>query len=100
MDIVDKLKSQIEGKANIIFGGKIGGAITKFKTDEPNIILRIGELSKEKSIGEPTKDNDYEKDFQVNMIFNNIESIKIVKKWLDIAEEKLQNQLEGKKWDE
>lgn len=97
---MNKLNSEIRGQANIVFGGKIGGAITKFKTDEPNIILRIGELSKEKSIGDTTEDNDYEKDFQVNMIFNNIESIKIVKKWLDMAEEKLQNQLEGKKWNE
>ena len=52
---MDELVSGIQGEANIIFGGKIGSVLTKLKTEEPNIILRVGELKEEETIGSAEK---------------------------------------------
>ena len=95
---MDKLESGIEGYANIIFGGKIGSRLAKLNTDEPNIVLQVGELKEMQTIGSAEKDREYKDDFQVHMIFNKVESIDAVMKWLELAKEKLQNQLDGKEW--
>ena len=95
---MDKLVSEIQGNANIIFGGKIGSVLTKLKTEEPNIVLRVGELKEEETIGLVDKNREYKDGYQVHMIFNKVESIDAVMKWLELAKEKLQNQLDGKEW--
>ena len=93
---MDKLESGIQGQANIIFGGKIGSTLTKLNTDEFNVVLRVGELKEVQTIGLAEKDREYEDGYQVHMIFNKVESIDAVMKWLELAKEKLQNQIEGK----
>ena len=95
---MQEIKSGIRGNAEIIFGGKIGGCTTSVKIDKPNVAIRIGELKAVLPIGVPTKKFNYEKDFQVNLVFDKIESIETFQKWLDNAKVKLQNQLEGKDW--
>jgi len=97
---MNKLNSEIRGQANIVFGGKVGSSLSKLTIEEPNIVIRIGELELVQTIGIVEENRKYKNGFQVNMVFSNIESIKAVRKWLDLAEEKLQNQLEGKKWNE
>ena len=95
---MEKLESGIEGYANIIHGGKIGSTLAKLNIDEPNVILQVGELKEEETIGLVDKNREYKDGYRVNMIFNKIESIDAVMKWLELAKEKLQNQLDGKEW--
>ena len=95
---MEKLESGIEGYANIIFGGKIGSTLAKLNIDEPNVILQVGELKEYQTIGVTEKNREYKDGYRVNMIFNKIESIDAVMKWLELAKEKLQNQLDGKEW--
>ena len=92
----NQLKSEIQGNANIIYGGKIGGAISRLERDEPNVIIRIGELQEINIIGQIEKDRKYKDGYQVNMVFNNLESIDAVMNWLEVARENLRNQLEWK----
>lgn len=92
------LESGIVGNANIIYGGKIGGTISRIKSDEPNVVVRIAELQDKQVIGEVEENRIYKTDFQVNMVFDKIESIDAVMNWLERAKEKLNNQLEGKEW--
>ena len=94
----NQLKSEIQGSANIIFGGKIGGAIGRLERDEPNVAIRIGELQEINIIGQIEKDRKYKDGCQVNMIFDKLESIDAVMNWFEKAREKLKNQLEGGTW--
>lgn len=93
-----EIKSGINGEAEIIFGGKIGACISKINIDKPNVVVRIGELKEVLQIGVFTKKSEYKEGFQVNMVFDKIESIEIVQEWLENAKKRLNNQLEGKEW--
>lgn len=70
----------------------------EIQSDEPNVVVRIAELQDKQVIGEVEENRIYKTDYQVNMVFDKIESIDAVMNWLERAKEKLNNQLEGREW--
>ena len=85
-----KKTSYILGEAEVVFGGSI--AVPSYY--DPNTktgAISFNELKEQKGVGEDIKDDDEMLEPQVWLIFNNVESINVVRRALNRVEYALKN---------
>lgn len=90
------LESRIDGEADIIFGGKIGACTNSLNIEEPNRVLRIGELNENLGVGtwnNSINESNFKEGFQVNLVFTNSDSIDVVIDWLKETKKELNDKL-------
>ena len=90
------LESRIDGEADVIFGGKIGACTNSLKIEQPNRVLRIGELNENLGIGtwnNNINESSFKEGFQVNLVFTNPDSIDVVIDWLKETKKELNDKL-------
>ena len=91
---MSKVESGVFGEAEVIFGGKVGASLGKADdVNVPHIVVMFEELNKNMEIGIDTSKEDCHKTPQVFMLFDNIESIEVVQKILELGKQELINKL-------
>lgn len=87
-------ESGIDGEATMIFGGKIGAKVYSTKVGgKLQEVVAIKELNHKVEVGADGQHYDEETfkelDSQVHMVFDNVESIEVVQRWLAEAKIRL-----------
>lgn len=88
------IESGIVGNGAVVFGGKVNAAIYSVELDTPNVVIGFRELDRVYKIGETPDEINRNKDTQIHLVFDKIESIDVVKSWLDMAKDRLLKELE------
>lgn len=80
-------RTSITGHATVVFGGGIGAGLTR--CDDGSVLIALCEMKTPVKTGEQvTKDMEHY-DFQVFMNFDTLESLNVVRGWLDSVEDLL-----------
>lgn len=84
-----KKTSYITGEAVVVFGGAIGIGLA-YNPEEKKVGILFSELKEQLNVGDKVEEEEtYEE--QVQFVFDNLESIKMVRRALDLAERTLKD---------
>lgn len=84
-----KIESGVFGEGAVVFGGKVNGLVYSTYADRPNVVIGFRELDKVYNIGAEPDEVNRDVETQIHLVFDNVESIDIVREWLDCARELL-----------
>lgn len=83
--------SFINGSAVVVFGGGIAVS-TGYNTQNGNVVVAFSEMVEQLEAGADIDDNEPTYGIQVQLVFDNLKSIEICRRALDVAERMFKDQ--------